>query len=203
MGDDKIYDIIFNMKFAAKQMTKSAASAEKASEKEKMNVKRALEKGNTEAARIYAENAIRKRNESLNYLRLASRIDAARSRIETAVQMKAVTKAMKSTVKGLDKILASMDPMKIAKVMDDFEKQVGTLEVNVGTMDAAFESTSAGTVPVGQVDTLLEQVAVENNIDISNQLAGGPLQSKISQPARPQEITEDDISERLKALQSL
>ncbi|CAD6890851.1 unnamed protein product [Tilletia caries] len=36
----------------------------------------ALAQGNTEGARIYASNAIRKKNESLNLLRLGSRIDA-------------------------------------------------------------------------------------------------------------------------------
>lgn len=203
MKDDKIYDIMFNMKFTAKQMSKSSLAAEKASEKEKMNVKKALEKGNPEAARIYAENAIRKRNESLNYLRLASRIDAAHSRIQTAVQMQSVTKAMKTSVKGMEKILEGMDPMKVAKVMDEFEKQTGTLEVNLGVMDAAFESSSASTVPIGQVDSLLEQVAAENNIDISNKLAGGPLNSRIGEPAQSNQVTEEDIMERLKNLQAL
>lgn len=207
MNDDKLYDLIFNMKFAAKQMSKSSVKAEKDSEKEKMNVKRALEKGNPEAARIYAENAIRKRNESLNYLRLSSRIDAAQSRVQTAVQMKAVTKTMSSTVKGMDKILSSMDPMKIATVMDAFEQQVGTLDVNLGVMDAAFESTSAGTVPVGQVDTLMEQVAAENNINISNRLAGGPLNSRVGEPAQKSNNTavseEDDLARRLASLQTL
>ncbi|CAD2215650.1 Snf7, putative [Angomonas deanei] len=203
MGKDDIYDIMFNMKFAAKQMNKSATQAEKASEKEKMNVKKALEKGNPEAARIYAENAIRKRNESLNYLRLASRIDAAHSRIQTAVQMKAVTKAMQSSVKGMDKILGSMDPMKIAKVMDQFEQQVGTMDVNLGTTDAAFQGASASTVPMGQVDSLLEQVAAENNMDISEQLGGGPLRTRIGNPQQSNEVTEDDISARLAKLQSL
>lgn len=202
MSYDKVGDVIFDMKLAAKQMSKSANAAEKASAKEKLNVKKALEKGNPEAARIYAENAIRKRSESLNYLRLASRIDAASSRIQTAAQMKDVTKAMKSTVKGMSKILSSMDPIKIATVMDEFEKQVGTLDVNLGTMDAAFESTSASTVPVGEVDSLLEQVAAENNLDISNQLAGGPLGTKLPNQ-RSNDITEDYISERLKALQAL
>lgn len=201
--DDQLYDILFNIKFTSKQMNKSAKTTEKASEKEKLQVKKALESGNPEAARIYAENAIRKKNESLNYLRLASRLDAAASRIQTAVQMQDVTKSMKSTVKGMDKILTSMDPMKISKVMDAFEQQVGTLDVNLGVMDAAFESTSAGTVPVGEVDTLMEQVAAENNIDISNRLASGPQGSKLSMPEKKQDITEDDISERLKALQAL
>ncbi|EPY24009.1 charged multivesicular body protein 1 [Strigomonas culicis] len=203
MGKEDISDILFNMKFAAKQMTKSATKAEKESDKAKLQVKQALEKGNPEAARIYAENSIRKRNESLNYLRLSSRIDAAASRVNTAVQMKDVTKAMKSTVKGLDNILTSMDPYKIAKVMDEFESQMGTLDVNLGTMEAAFQSTSASTVPVGQVDSLMEQLAAENNINISNQLSNGQMGSRIGQPQQANQVTEDDITERLKALQAL
>jgi len=41
-------------------------------------VKRAIEKGNIEGARIYAQNAIRKKTEQLNYLkvRLARRSSA-------------------------------------------------------------------------------------------------------------------------------
>jgi charged multivesicular body protein 1 len=49
-----------------------------------------MEQGNTEGAKIYAENAIRKKNEELNFLRLASRIDAVASRVQTAVSMKSV-----------------------------------------------------------------------------------------------------------------
>ena len=41
-----------------------------------------------EGAKIYAANAIRKKNESLNLLRLSSRIDAVSSRVETAVTMR-------------------------------------------------------------------------------------------------------------------
>ncbi|KAG5495163.1 hypothetical protein JKF63_02217 [Porcisia hertigi] len=201
--DSQMHDIFFNMRFASKQMAKSAALSEKGAERERLHVKKSLEKGNPEAARIYAENAIRKRNEGLNYLRLASRLDAASSRIQTAMQMKAVSKVMSNTVKGMETILSSMDPMKISKVMDIFEQQVGTMDVNLGTMDAAFESSSAGTVPVSQVDLLMEQVAAENNIDLSAKLAQGPLGGSIAMPAQKQEVTEDDIAERLKALQAL
>ena len=36
----------------------------------------AIEKGNAEGARIYAQNAIREKNSGLNYLRMSARIDA-------------------------------------------------------------------------------------------------------------------------------
>ena len=49
-----------------------------------------MEKKNPDIARVYAENAIRKKNESLNYLRLSSRVDAVASRVQTGVMMKGV-----------------------------------------------------------------------------------------------------------------
>lgn len=69
----------------------------------------ALQQGNNEGARIYAANAIRKKTESLNLLRLSSRIDAVASRVETAVTMRQVTGNMSSVVKGMDKAMESMN----------------------------------------------------------------------------------------------
>ena len=69
----------------------------------------AIEKGNLEGAKIYAQNAIRKKNESLNYLRLSSRLDAVASKVQTAVTMKNVTKAMDGVVKQMDKAMGSMN----------------------------------------------------------------------------------------------
>jgi hypothetical protein len=69
----------------------------------------ALQQGNNDGARIYASNAIRKKSESLNLLRLASRIDAVASRVETAVTMRQVTGNMASVVKGMDKAMETMN----------------------------------------------------------------------------------------------
>jgi charged multivesicular body protein 1 len=76
----------------------------------------AIEKGDMETAKIYANNAIREKNQALNFLRLSSRIDAVSQRVQTAVSMGQLTKSMGSTVKGLDKVLATMDIEKISKV---------------------------------------------------------------------------------------
>ena len=58
--------------------------------KKKQQQIKAIQQGNIEGARIYAANAIRKKNESLNLLRLSSRIDAVSSRVQTAVTMQKV-----------------------------------------------------------------------------------------------------------------
>lgn len=51
----------------------------------------ALQQKSVECARVYAENAIRKKNEGVNWLRMASRVDAVASKVQTAVTMKGVS----------------------------------------------------------------------------------------------------------------
>lgn len=51
----------------------------------------ALQQKNVDCARVYAENAIRKKNEGLNWLRMASRVDAVASKVQSAVTMKGVS----------------------------------------------------------------------------------------------------------------
>ena len=73
------------------------------------NTPQALQQGNNDGARIYASNSIRKKSESLSLLRLASRLDAVASRVETAVTMRQVTGNMTSVVKGMDKAMETMN----------------------------------------------------------------------------------------------
>ena len=60
----------------AAHRVEAAAHKEAAEKAEKGRAKTAMEKGNMEGAAVYAQNAIRKRSEALNYLQLASRLDA-------------------------------------------------------------------------------------------------------------------------------
>ena len=71
-------------------MARLSKKAEKEQKSQEAKVKKALEQGNVEGARIYAENAVRKKNESLNYLRMSGKVDAVASRVQSAVTMKGV-----------------------------------------------------------------------------------------------------------------
>ena len=95
---------LFNLKFTAKTLKKSSDKAEKAALEQKKKVKQAIEKGNMEGAKIYAANAIREKNQALNYLRLSSRLDGVASRVETAIRMNGITKSMQGVVNGMDKV---------------------------------------------------------------------------------------------------
>lgn len=55
---------LFNLKFAAKELERSAKRCEKDSVNEKAKLKRAIEQSNMEGAKIYAENVIRNKNQA-------------------------------------------------------------------------------------------------------------------------------------------
>lgn len=75
-----------------------------------------MKQGHHDIARIYAQNAIRKQNEKLNLLRLASRIDAVSSRVQTAVTMRQVTGSMANVVRGMDSAMKAMDLETVRKL---------------------------------------------------------------------------------------
>ena len=162
-GSSKSMDeTLFQLKFSAKQLEKLSKKAEKDQKKEEAQIKKALEKGDQERARIYAENAIRKKNESLNYLRMSSKIDATASRVQSAVTMKGVAKNMQGVVKALDKAINSMELTKISEVMDKFESQFEDLDVHTSVMENAMGQATTTNTPASQVrstDHVLSQLS--------------------------------------------
>ncbi|ELK02888.1 Charged multivesicular body protein 1a [Pteropus alecto] len=160
--------------FTAKQLEKLAKKAEKDSKAEQAKVKKALQQKSVECARVYAENAIRKKNEGVNWLRMASRVDAVASKVQTAVTMKGVTKNMAQVTKALDRALSSMDLQKVSAVMDRFEQQVQNLDVHTSVMEDSMSSATTLTTPQEQVDSLIVQIAEENGLEVLDQLSQLP-----------------------------
>ena len=96
---------LFNLKFAAKQLNRDSKKCEKEEKAERAKLKKAMEKGNMEVARIHAENgkifgikklfrvyilinlsfflAIRQKNQALNFLKMSAKIDAVASRVQS------------------------------------------------------------------------------------------------------------------------
>ncbi|CAL8070363.1 unnamed protein product [Orchesella dallaii] len=192
-------DMLFNLRFTTKQLEKLSKKAEKEETVQKNKVKKALQQGNVESAKIYAENAIRKKNESLNFLRMASKVDAVRCKVQSAVTMKAVTQNMASVSKSLEKAMNAMDLEKVSKIMDKFENQFEDLDVRTSVIEDAMGSATTLTTPKDQVDTLIQQIAEENGLEVQEALVNVPSTSlKVDKQAEK----EDDLTRRLQALRN-
>lgn len=157
-----------------------------------------MAQGNIEGARIYSENAIRKKSEELNLLRLASRIDGVASRVQTAVTMRKVTANMAGVVKGMEKAMQSMNLEQITMIMDKFEKQFEDLDVQTATMEGAMGQTTSTMTPQDQVDSFMQQVADENGLELKLSLPGAVTSSVCIEKVEK----EDELGQRLAKLRN-
>ncbi|TPP66544.1 Charged multivesicular body protein 1 [Fasciola gigantica] len=186
---------LFNLRYAAKNLQRSAAKCEKAEKEEQRKIKIALTKNNHEGARIHAENSIRQKNQAVSFLRMAARVDAVCARVQTAITLKGITQNMSSVVKSMDAAAKSMDLEKLMKLMDSFEKNFENLDVQSQVMDSTMSNTVTLSTPEDQVSGLMKKVADEAGIELTNELPGAS-QSRVSVSA----AEEDDLSQRLARL---
>jgi charged multivesicular body protein 1 len=192
---------LFNLRFAAKDLERNAKKCEKQEKEEKVKLKKAIQKGNMEGAKIHAENSIRQKNQSLNYRRMSARIDAVASRVQTAVTTKQVTTSMGGVVKAMESAMKSMNLEKISQLMDRFEQQFENLDVQSQVMENTMCASSTLTTPQNQVDALMQEVADEAGLDLNMDLPQAQTASVgvASQASHEQ----DELSQRLARLRQM
>lgn len=194
----QLEDSLFKLKFTAKTLRRQSLKAGKEMETEKKKIKKAMTDGNEEIARLHAQSATRKRTEQLNLLKLASRVDAVASRVQTAVTMRQLTGNMGVVVKGMDRAMESMNTESISLIMDKFEQQFEDLDASSSYYESATGNASSVDTPQEEVDLLLQQVADDAGIDMEHNLASAPSTKLPS--VKTNEQVDDKLEERLRAL---
>lgn len=189
---------LFNLKFAVKDLERSAKKCEKEEKLEIAKTKKAIQKGNAEVARIHAENAIRQKNQSLNYLRMSARVDAVASRVQTALTTRKVTNSMAGVVKAMDAAMKGMNLEKISGLMDKFEQQFEDLDVQSSVMENTMSSTVTTSVPQNDVDSLMLKIADEAGLELNMELPSNPSTTVGSTVQASTE--QDELSARLAKL---
>ncbi|KAJ1946461.1 hypothetical protein GGF37_001148 [Kickxella alabastrina] len=173
-------------------LSRQAKRCQKEENKELEKLKKAISAGGTEEARIYASNAIRKKSERLNITKMASRVDAVASRVQTALTMQQVVRSMGITVVSMEKAAQSMNLEQISAVMDKFEQQFEDLDVQTGYMEGAIGGTTALDMPQDEVDMLIQRTADQDGLELNAELAN--IQA-------PQYLPDEaELSERLAKL---
>jgi len=190
---------LYNLKFTEKQLARQATKAKQDAAKEKAKLEKAMKQGHQDIAKVYAQNVIRKQNEHVNLLRLASRIDSVASRVQTAVTMRQVSTSMANVVKGMDSAMKSMNLEKISLVMDKFESQFEDLDVATGYYENATSSANAVNTPQEDVDRLMAQAADNVGVELDQELNAATPVKGIQQPT---EVEEEGLGERLRALRN-
>jgi len=193
---------LFNLKFAVKELERNSKRCEKEEKLEKAKTKQAIQKGNMEVARIHAENAIRQKNQAINYLRMSARVDAVSSRVQSALTTRKVTNSMAGVVKAMDAAMKSMNLEKISNLMDKFEQQFEDLDVQSGVMENAMSQNVTTMVPQNDVDTLMQEVADEAGLELNLELPEGVQNNTTIGVGTSTQMSQeqDELSQRLARL---
>eukprot|EP01083_Nonionella_stella_P240337 840242_1 len=157
---------IFDLKFRSRQMEKQSKKFEKEYTAYTKKVKKAMEKGQLDVAKIHADTAIHKRNAGNQMLKLSSRLDAVVNRMESMLKQKQVTQMLSSVSKDLDPMINNNTLTKMSTVMDKFESQFQNLDIQSKVMEEAIDTGTASAFNENQVENLMQQIADENAMDV-------------------------------------
>ncbi|VDK17421.1 unnamed protein product [Anisakis simplex] len=180
-------------------MERNAKKCEKEEKAQKNKVTDAIKKGNMEMAQVHAENAIRKKNEGLNYMRMSARIDAVAARVQSAATQKRVTQSMSGVVKAMESAMRSMNLEKVQNLMDRFEKDFENLDVQSATMEGSMNATTTLNAPQAQVNALIQEAADKAGLELNMEM---PAQATTTIGGRvaTSSAENDELTQRLAAL---
>eukprot|EP01083_Nonionella_stella_P017483 48924_1 len=155
-----IHKQLFNCKFTSKTFVRESKKCSKNVKQNKKKCKRAMEKGNTEGATIWAENAIREHAKSQKYLTASSRIDGIVRRLTHAIQSnqlsESLAKTLAKTLNEFNSVVETRDVDKVIAWLDKYESQYEDLDLRNQYMESAM-SSSAMSAP--QVQSLMSSIA--------------------------------------------
>jgi charged multivesicular body protein 1 len=198
-------EMVWDMKFQSKSLERLAKKAEKEEKKARTQCKKAITQGNREGAEIYASNAIRHKEEALQFLRMAAKVDGVASKLKSSQVQQSVANALGQMSGEMGKALETMDVMQIAQTMDTFERQLGELDTQGTLINATMAGANAA--PVDAVDELVQQVADEHGLDVAAAMPSAPVAAPTAavaaaepEPQAVSDVDEDALMARLAAL---
>lgn len=98
---------------------------------------------------------------------MSAKVGTVAARVQSAVTTGKVTKSMAGVVKFMNATLRSMNHEKISALMDKYEHQFDTLDVQTQQMEDTGSSTTILRTPQNQVTMLLQEIASEGGFDLS------------------------------------
>jgi charged multivesicular body protein 1 len=179
-----LFDDLIQFKMTSKQLKRSSKKCEKNQEVANRKMLAALKSNDKQRVRIHAQNVIDEKNQALNFLRFASRIDAVASRLESSVRITEINKAMGQTVHSMSACLKNMQPDQVANTMADFEKAFEDMDVAAKNMEGSMEASTSMSTNADEVDNLIAMVAKQHSLDTAMILDdAGTVGTKIPESA--------------------
>jgi len=104
-----------------------------------------------------------------------------------------MTENMKSMTERMSSALGTQNLIEVNEVMQNFEKMFDNIDVNAEFMDKAMDNIDAGTYDEKDVNSLISDVAEENNMQLKDEFGELNVKSGGVKQKAPQ-VMEDDFA---------
>jgi len=163
-------DHILNLKLVNRRLTKSQRKLENQERKTERKIRTAIQKGDMQSARMYAQDTVRSRKWARGYQSLLSKIDGLIFKLERAEAVQDIASEMKGVARSLIDANASLNLPEIDSLVGDMNEALEGIDDTSEIMEESMDSLFASDTDEGEIDSLLGEYGAEVGIAASSGL---------------------------------
>ncbi|OLS27395.1 MAG: hypothetical protein HeimC2_12350 [Candidatus Heimdallarchaeota archaeon LC_2] len=165
---------LINLKMVNRRLNKSMKKLENTERQTERKIRQAIQKGDMQAARMYAQDTVRSRKWARGYQSLISKIDGLLFKLERADAVQSIAGEMKGVAKTLINANQSLNLPEIDHLVGDMQRALDGIEETSEIMEDSMDNLFEGDTDELEIDSLLTEYGVEVGLTAS---AGLPLPS--------------------------
>lgn len=165
---------LINLKMVNRRLNKSMKKLENTERQTERKIRQAIQKGDMQAARMYAQDTVRSRKWARGYQSLISKIDGLLFKLERADAVQSIAGEMKGVAKTLINANQSLNLPEIDHLVGDMQRALDGIEETSEIMEDSMDNLFEGDTDETEIDSLLTEYGVEVGLTAS---AGLPLPS--------------------------
>eukprot|EP00331_Platyophrya_macrostoma_P024668 CAMPEP_0176437400 /NCGR_PEP_ID=MMETSP0127-20121128/18597_1 /TAXON_ID=938130 /ORGANISM="Platyophrya macrostoma, Strain WH" /LENGTH=209 /DNA_ID=CAMNT_0017821015 /DNA_START=122 /DNA_END=751 /DNA_ORIENTATION=- len=163
-------DMILELRMKSKQLERESNRSKKESEKEVVKAKAALKKNNEEGAKLYLQTAQMKHQESINYQKMANRMEAISTQIKTNMNNTKMVEQLRNMTPLLQQQIDNVPLEKVAYSMQEFQKVMDNLTIQSNIMSTTMNEGMANASTESNVDMMMDMLKKEVNAEIQEKM---------------------------------
>ncbi|XP_014675366.1 PREDICTED: charged multivesicular body protein 2b-like [Priapulus caudatus] len=164
-------------------------------------IKKAAQAGNKQACTVLAKQLVQLRKQKTRTYTMQSRVSAVGAQGKAMSSNMAMANAMSTTTKTMQGMNKTMDPMKVAKTMKEFEMANTKMEMSEEMINDTLDDILTESGDEEEEDAIVTQVLDEIGIEMTGKVAAAPTAGKgqLGELSKA-EVTDADIERQLAQL---
>ena len=142
-----------------------------------IDIKKAARSGHTDTARILAKSLVQTRGQEKKLHQMKAQLQSVGITIATMSSQQAVAEAMQGCARALRRMNRRIDVQSMQRIMMDFERQSGIMEMKDEMIKDAMEDMNEDPeLEEEETENIINQVLEEIGLDLTGKLSNAPLE---------------------------